>query len=376
MMVQAIIQNISRSYRMEFLMHPYVAIVCMGYIFSFLVIFSKIDKKVLFLILLISIILVDGLRWEMGVDWESYKAMFDKHVMTGVEFGFRLYVQLMSSVTNNYSIFTFLTAIIVYVGNLGLLFYSTRSLVAVTFVLSTLPWYSGSMRQFIASGFVVGALYALTLGKKWRFLLLILMGSSFHITAFLMIPFLFFYGLHPLYVIFLLLVSFPITIFLFRFLDDLGPLLEIVFGSEKNFSARLNQNGGATEATNPVLGFLRKIYSFSVPIFFAVTSSRILGNKKILFYGGVSTFSFLMYIIGVNYMQLLASRMSYYFSVLAFSFFIGFLDRELKGRTNRVVLLLFVISLSAITYTRMSEFSLFYPYSSVFYNTNLSRELY
>jgi len=357
-------------------MHPYVAIVCMGYIFSFLVIFSKIDKKVLFLILLISIILVDGLRWEMGVDWESYRLWFYGKPMTGVEFGFRFYVQLISSLTNNYSIFIFLTAIIVYVGNLGLLFYSTRSLVAVTFVLSTLPWYSGSMRQFIASGFVVGALYALTLGKKWRFLLLILMGSSFHITAFFMIAFLYFYGLHPLYMIFLLLVSFPIIIFLFRFLGDLGPLLEIVFASEKDFSNRLNVNEGASEATNPVLGFLRKVYSFSVPIFFAVTSSRILGNKKILFYGGVSAFSFLMYVVGVNYMQLLASRMSYYFSVLAFSFFIGFLDRELKGRTNRVVLLLFVISVSAITYSRMTEFSLFYPYSSVFYNTNLGRELY
>ena len=353
-------------------MHPFVAIVCMGYIFSFFVIFSKIDKKFLFLILLILIILADGLRWEMGIDWASYKRMFDQLVMPGVELGFRFYVWLLASVTNNYSIFLFLTAIIIYVGNLGLLFYSTRSLIAVTYVLSILPWYSGSMRQFMASAFVVAAMHALTLGKKRRFLFLILMGSSFHITAILLLPSLFLYGLHPMYVIFLLLVSFPISIFFFRFLGNLGPLLDIIFASEKDFTASF----GSTEGVNPVLGTLRKIYSFSIPIFLTVTSHRVLSSKKIIFFAGLSLFSFLMYLIGVNYMALLASRMDYYFSVLTFAFFIGFLDSKLKSRTNRVVLLLFVMSLSAISYSRMTELSLFYPYSSVFYNTDLGREMY
>jgi hypothetical protein len=352
--------------------HPFVAIVCIGYFFSILAIFTKIDKKILLLILLVLIIVADGLRWEMGVDWNSYKIMFDTSRMSGIEFGFRFYVSLMSLVTNNYSIFIFITSIIIYVGNVGLLYYSTKSLVAVTYVLSILPWYSGSMRQFIATAFVVGAMHALTLGEKWKFLWLILIGSSFHITAFLMMPFLFFYGLQPLYVIFIFLASFPITIFFFRFLDDLGPLIDIVFASEKDFASRLVQAKGA----NPVLGSLRKIYSLSVPIFFAVTSSRILISKKVLFFGSLSLFTFLTYLVGVNYMQVLAGRMDYYFSVLAFSFFIGFLDNKLKGRTNRLVLLLFVMSLSAISYSRMTELSLFYPYSSVFYNTDLSRELY
>ncbi|MDC3106261.1 EpsG family protein [Gammaproteobacteria bacterium] len=335
-------------------------------------IFTRANKSFLFIILLLLIIGADGLRWEMGVDWLSYKKMFETNLMPGIEFGFRYYVLLLSSLTDNYSVFIFITSVIIYLGNLGVLYYSTRSLLAVSFVLSILPWYAGSMRQFLAASFFALALHFLLKKEKLKFLAWTFLASSFHITAFLLIGILFLYGLHPVYILIILLLSFPLTITLFGYLGALGSLLEIVFASEKDFARRLVVTGDV----NPLLGALRKVYSFSLPCVLLISNKRLWSDKKVIFLGSVSLFTFLIYLIGVNYMQILAGRMDYYFSVLIFSFFIGFIDGQLKSSFNKLLLLVFVISLSAVSISRLTEFPLFYPYSSVFYNIDLDRELY
>jgi hypothetical protein len=353
-------------------MHPFLFIIYLGFAFAFLSIFTKVNKFNLFIILLLLIIGADGLRWEMGVDWENYKRMFETNNMPGIEFGFKFYVLFLSSLTDKYSVFIFITSVIIYLGNLGALYYSTRSLLAVSFVLSILPWYAGSMRQFIAMSFVSLAINFLLKKKRLKFITITLFASSFHITAFLMILIMFLHGLHPVITLMIFVASFPIMIIFFQYLGSLGALLEVVFASEKDFASRL----ATTEATNPLFGSLRKVYTFSLPLTLMVTNKKLRSNTTMVFLGSVSLFTFLIYLIGVNYMQILASRMDYYFSVLTFSFFIGFLDTELKNKFNKLVLLIFVISLFLVSQSRMTEFELFYPYSSIFYNTDLGRELY
>ena len=83
--------------------HPFVLICSLGYLFAFLsIIFpNKKRESLSFVILLILIILADGLRWQMGIDWDSYKKMFDTYLMPGVEFGFRSYIFAITYFTNN-----------------------------------------------------------------------------------------------------------------------------------------------------------------------------------------------------------------------------------------------------------------------------------
>ena len=354
--------------------HPFVLIFCLGYLFVFISILSPNKKReiLFFAILLILIVLADGLRWEMGVDWKSYKKMFDTGLMPGVEFGFRWYVQLISSFTSEYSIFIFITALLIYFGNLIILYKDTHSLLAVSFVLSILPWFSGSMRQFIATAFVSAALVALPKMNKKHFIFLILMGTIFHLSAFLLMPIIFMYGVSPIIIFIIFILCFPITVYLFNFLGSLGQMLDFLFASEKDFTHHL----GNDQQVNPLLGTLRKFYSLTLPFFITVFSPQLLSNKKIVFYGGMSIFTFVIYFLGINYMQILSSRLDYYFSVLALSFLIGHVDKSITRRSNKIFLAVFVISLSIVSYTRMTEFSLFYPYSSIFYNEDLERELY
>ena len=356
------------------MLHPFVLICFLGYFFSLISIISPNKKIELFYFyaLLILIIVFDGLRWEMGIDWNSYKKMFDTGLMPGVELGFRSLVQFVSSITSNYSVFIFISAVIIYVGNLVILYKNTKSLLAVSFVLSILPWFSGSMRQFIATVFVSAAFVALTQHKKKNFLIFLLLGSLFHISAFLLSPIIFLYGSSVLSILIVFLISFPLTVYLFNFLGLLGQYLDFLFLSEKDFTHHL----GNDQAVNPLLGSLRKLYSLSLPFLIVIFSPKLRENKIIVFYAGISIFTFLAYFLGINYMQILSSRLDYYFSVLALSFLIGHVDKSITRKSNKIFLAIFVISLSVVSYTRMTEYSLFYPYSSIFYNENLERELY
>ena len=83
--------------------------------FAFISILSKtpLTTRVKLSWVIISLLIIfDGLRWEMGTDWEAYYSHFSVvkyQSRSNFELGFIWYPRLIRNITGNYSIYLFIT---------------------------------------------------------------------------------------------------------------------------------------------------------------------------------------------------------------------------------------------------------------------------
>ncbi len=245
------------------------------------------------------------------------------------------------------------------------------------YLAGTIPWYSGSLRQMMACVFFTLALKA-SMDRKIRyFIALMIIGLMFHTTIIVFFPMYWLYGMSSTA---LLLLFFMLTI-LSVFSRNLIYVLDVIvnsFSFNKSFSSRI---GGTLELSNPILGFLRKIFTvigFITFSFVAKTSNGIRKNqwKKIKFTLFLASFSIILYYIGTYHIAHVSSRLDIYTGIISTSVLIGLLDKSINKIENRILLYFFVVLLVGVFYSRLEFLDLFHPYSSVFYNYDLHRDLY
>ena len=80
------------------------------------------------------------------------------------------------------------------------------------------------------------------------------------------------------------------------------------------------------------------------------------------------------YWIGANYIQHFNSRIDIYYLIFYGSILIGILDSKKNSFLARIFLFLIVLSFIIIYILRISDMTLFHPYSSIFYNVDFIRD--
>lgn len=338
--------------------------------------------KLNYTLIYIMICLVDGLRWRMGVDWDSYYSFYqkiDSFNIADFELFFYIYTYAFKKLFDSYPLFIFINAVTVY----GMIFYSiykiTRSTLAIFYIVSIIPWYSGSMRQFIAIGFVCLSLKYFYFSKPIKSIFIAIIATLFHYTAlpFAIFPFVKYLRLSSIYII-----IFVLSIIVFFYAEDILILMETfssLMGSPKQFAQRF---GGTYEEARPFYGTIRKLFNIS----FLLTILYLYNNESKIFdlknHKNISYFYVLLicslpiYLIGVFKIAQLASRFDLYFSVVGISIIIGLLDNLSKNYLIKILLLLFTCYLSLFFYGTIIDMDLFHPYTSLFYNEDYYRELH
>jgi hypothetical protein len=343
---------------------------------------KEINGKKLILCSITSLLVIfDGLRWEMGTDWSTYNAMFnvaDVHSTPGIDPGFMLYTSFMRNITDNYSVYLLITDAIIYFG----IFYAVAritdySLIALFYLMGTIPWYAGSLRQMIACVFFTLGVKATIDRKLTKFLVLMIVGLMFHVSI---MPFFATYWLYGMSwgAWILSFLGLAVVSFFSRNLISILDSLVTLYSYDRSFSSRI---GGTLELSNPALGFLRKIYTLTAFIVFSLAArpSRNMDElqwRKIKLMLMLVSLSIIFYYIGTYEVSYVSSRVDIYSSIICASVLIGLLDKSFKSRSNRLLLFFFVLSLVGVFYSRLEFMDLFHPYSSVFYNYDLHRELY
>ena len=343
---------------------------------------SLFSAKLNYTLIYIMISLADGLRWRMGADWESYYSFYqkiDKFDIADFELFFYLYTYGFKKLFDSYQLFIFTNAVVVY----GMIFYSiykiTRSTLAIFYIVSVIPWYSGSMRQFIAIGFVCLSLKCFFYSKTIKSISIAIIGSLFHYTAipFTLFPFLKYFRLSFIYLIIFILFT-----VVFYYAIELLNLLEIFstfMGSTKQFAQRI---GGTYEEARVYFGTFRKFFNISfllLLLYLFKNESRsfeVQNQNKISYFYILLICSLPIYLMGVFKIAQLASRFDLYFSVIGVSIIIGFLDYSSKNYLIKILLLIFTCYLSLFFYSTIKDFDLFHPYTSFFYNEDYYRELH
>ncbi len=152
----------------------------------------------LFLICLLWLIIHDGFRWEIGTDWNPYKAFFDtrrgeNHM--GIAYG--IMNQAIHYVSDSYTAVTLLIAIIMYT-ILGLYFikkYSPQPFMSLCIMYTGLLGMMGCNRQLLALMCCLLSLQFIFKRKFIKFAALTFLATAFHITALLFLPAYFLYNL-------------------------------------------------------------------------------------------------------------------------------------------------------------------------------------
>jgi hypothetical protein len=180
----------------------YYLVIILLSIFSFLNL-SSIDRKTVKINRFLAfglIILIGGLRYKVGADWGMYEYLFDDINSLSDIFDKReekLYVffnYLLKQVYNNYSFFIF----ILFSFSFSLKYYIIK-LYSPDVFLSLMIYIFGvfliydlnGLRQGMAMAFVLLSIPLIVNNKFFYFLLIVMIGSLFHVSAIIFLPFYF-----------------------------------------------------------------------------------------------------------------------------------------------------------------------------------------
>jgi hypothetical protein len=344
--------------------------------------FQEKSKKYIFWIFLFLLIFFDGLRWETGTDWNSHLYAFNTILDSkplSMEVGFTFYMWCVRSLTENYSIFLLLTSSIFYIGIFYQIFKkSGYSFIPIFYLTGTLTWYSGSMRQMIAIVFFIKALEFVEKKNHFKFFIAIFSGALFHSSV---LPFAFIFWLYG--APFFLLICLFVGMIIFSLIISLMiSEIDIVLNAFNPGTSMSNRIGGTLEDSSPILGFPRKILTILITYFLKTkllfkNRSRIFKfNIIINFYFNLTLFSLIFYLIGTYFVNYVSSRLDIYTGIICMSILLGFMELNAPNKKFKLILFSFVLFLLIIFYSRLTMGDLFYPYKSIFYNTDFSRELY
>ena len=197
-------------------------------------------NKVLFAFICFAFLVFhDGFRWETGCDWIPYSRYFDKLFVDYTlenptfEIGYFLFLAPIRLVTDNYSVYLIIHAIIFY----SLIFYSIFKLSISPFVSLLLLYmiivpYLGANRQFLVFAVYMYGFCALLKGKKVLFAVLMILCSFLHRSAVICLIALFAdRKIKNVYL--LILLAFAITLSLSGIINELSPLMKVFIMDEK-----------------------------------------------------------------------------------------------------------------------------------------------
>ncbi len=134
----------------------------------------------------------DGFRWETGTDWDPYHNFFQQLTISlqpedsEFDLGYVLFAYIIRILTDNYTVFLTVFAIIFHASFFYLIFKTSDSPFTslLMFYMSTIC-YLGMNRQFLAMVFYAIGLVWLIRGNRKVYVLMLVLGALFHKTILL-----------------------------------------------------------------------------------------------------------------------------------------------------------------------------------------------
>lgn len=347
---------------------------------------KRIKKWMIYIVLFLFVVQV-GLRWETGTDWDYYLAHFEAidnflsvlfYMPQGYEIGYSISVLLFKKISQNYSFYLIIHALVYYY----LIIKSFHRYTPYLF-LSLLMFYSltmgimGSNRQLIALAICVYSIKFILERKPFLFFLFIIIAISFHNTAAIFIIYYFLNREIKLKSLILLIGgSFIIgnTLLGINLFNYLGEKIGGVIYYKALF---YTQEGLASdsELKLTLIGLFKRIVFLSVFYYNRKKISELLPFYNIMLNGYIVGIA--IYFLFKDILIVMVSRGSIYFTVME-SLLITSQLLLYKSKKNKTVFLLMLLVFSILFfYQSIAAYpDLFLPYKGVFINTDYSRFMY
>lgn len=358
---------------------------------SFVNIFAQ--KKKIYYILwctcFLLLVIHDGLRWETGTDWIPYSTFFEKCLdisnQSDFEFGYLIISQLVRIVTNEYTVFLIIHAIILY----SLVFSSIKKY-SITPLLSLFLYYCmtlpllGMNRQFIALAICLFSIRYIVERKMIYFFCGIVLAMLFHKSAimFFIVYFLNKEWKRSTYLV-ILLIAFLIAIS--GIINKLPLNLFLMLGSDS--AARMdfytNKFLLGDININPVyvtLAVMKRMFWILLLILYPFYVKN--KNNYYVIMLNINVISLVFYILFNNtILQIIISRGLIYFNI-AEIFIIPYILTMFKNNRGKIIAFILILAFGLInmkkgidSYSIDGEQSdLFIPYKGLFINNNYVRQ--
>ena len=364
-------------------MEVYLTVLTVFFIFSFVEVFTanKLAKKFVLGLSWLIAVLVIGLRWETGTDWYPYLGFFqdslrwqDVMEMWSIEKGYGILNWLVRNITDNYSVFLFVHAMLFY----GLLLIGFSKITkypqtAFMFYFGSNLGIVGSNRQLLALAIIVFSLPFIFNKRVKSYILAVILAFSFHSTAFLNAAYIFLNRyISNKWIWLTLMIALAIGI---------SPLpLQIfgLFGGLGDFY--LNKTDAYISSADEVVGLtiggiIKRLLFFTFFYLFRVRVAKVTTHYNLLFNG--YWFSIVLYLLFANALPVMISRGALYFNIMESLLFVVILG-ILRNPVHKALYImgLLIIAITLMYQSIQAYPDLFDPYKSLWYNENFHRVMY
>jgi hypothetical protein len=295
-----------------------------------------------------------------------------------MEYGYNLFIWGIKKISDNYSFFLFVHAIIYYF----LIFKSFKKIISYQFV-ALLMFYTtsmgmmGSNRQLLAAAICLYSLKFVVSKKPIKFSLLILIAISFHTTAFL---FAIYYFLNkeikpiPLFIVLFSAIIIGRTQVVMSLFEGIGNLIG-GNASDKTAIYLAGAQDELTQAQVSTIGLIKRIVFILIFYSNRRKITQYLPNYHLILNGYIVGLIF--YFLFSSSLLIMVSRGNFYFSIME-SLLIAAQLVLIKDKTtiNIVFILLLIMSIAFLFQSISPYPDLFDPYKGLFINTDFHREIH
>lgn len=321
----------------------------------------KTDLKSFIYISIIAILIIGGLRFEVGTDWFSYKNIFNSVSLISeltsfrVEKGFLLFVFIIKNIINDYSFFVFIFFLATFSVKLVIIKkYSTDIFISlmIYFSMVFLLYDINGIRQGMAIGIGLLSIPYILSRNLTRFILVIILAALFHTSALILLPFYWIANMEfskkklIILTIGVLLISIPLRSFILN-----NPLMQYLLTIDRLSQYDSYLKDSKMNSTVPLLS-IAVLQRFVVFIFIMVNYEKLIANdkfKRLLLNGYVlSIIVFLLFSFSAEF----AARLGFYYKSLEI-LIIPLIISSQARLSNRIILLFLFLVFSLLGVYRL-----------------------
>lgn len=314
---------------------------------NFILTRKKITSIYFGMLTAVSLILVAGLRWQVGTDYGSYARNYSTYVqelwaslINFNEPGIKIISMISSIVYNDYSTMFFISSLITIGLSVWTIYkysdYFSLSIILYIFIGSWHGSFNG-VRQYLACAVLFAGHRYIIERKLWKYLLIVFLASTFHVSALAMIS-LYYVPIRQLgkkdFIFLTALIVLGLTIY--------NPIIEIA----SNILVANGRNPILMDSTyvNQQVSILRVLVMIAPIILYLVTTYNKGLNKEDYFYINMLFINATIYMMTMNSAYL--ARFTIYtniYVVLGFPKMFKRVDKKLSILILFIALILYAL---------------------------------
>lgn len=319
------------------------------------------DLRPFFYLMVLSIVLIGGLRFEVGADWFSYNRLFSTTedfsdiIDSREEKLFMLILYVSKSIYNNYSFFVFIVFFISFFVKLKLMNkYSSDVYLSLIVYLSAifLIYDLNGIRQGMAMALTLFSIPFILRRRLWYFIVVVFIASTFHTSAIIFLPFYWIANLRIsrntiLYIVLgAVLLSVPLRMLVLN-----NPLMSYLLTLERlsHYDSYVQDSETNTSVSIASIAVFQRVLVFIIVL---INYNKLQSGtelKRLLLNGyAASIVLFLLFSFSAEF----AARLSFYYKSIEILLIPLIVTSQLR-LSNRIMLLVLFLMLSLLSVYRL-----------------------